>query len=83
MYLTFFLFPLQKDAVQVHSVLYKNIKGTSALETGIIFACSQTFPCKGVRMQNVQLTHKGRNSLASCTNIEVEQIGSNTPQCPK
>ncbi|XP_027102910.2 polygalacturonase QRT2-like [Coffea arabica] len=71
----------QKNAVQVNSVSYRNIKGTSATEKGIIFECSATFPCEGVRMENVQLTHKGRSSLAACNNIHVQQIGNNTPQC--
>ncbi|KAL3537443.1 hypothetical protein ACH5RR_000809 [Cinchona calisaya] len=73
----------QKNAVQVKSVLYKNIKGTSALEKGIIFNCSETFPCEGVRMQNIELTHNGQSSEASCANINVQQIGRNTPRCPK
>ena len=74
------VFLLQKNAVQVNSVSYRNIKGTSATEKGIIFECSATFPCEGVRMENVQLTHKGRSSLAACNNIHVQQIGNNTPQ---
>lgn len=74
---------LQKNAVQVKNVLYKNIKGTSALEEGIIFNCSKSFPCEGIKVQNVELKHKGRSSVATCTNVNVQQIGRNTPQCPK
>ncbi|CAI9103051.1 OLC1v1001479C1 [Oldenlandia corymbosa var. corymbosa] len=72
---------LQKNGVHVENVLYKNITGTSASREGVILQCSETFPCEGVKLQNVQIYHNGRNSSASCSNVNVLELGTNTPQC--
>ncbi|CAI9103055.1 OLC1v1001483C1 [Oldenlandia corymbosa var. corymbosa] len=74
---------MQKNAVHIENVLYKNIIGTSASDEGVIFQCSEAFPCEGVKMQNVQIKYNGRSSVASCSNVNVQELGANTPKCPK
>ncbi|KAL2536726.1 Polygalacturonase QRT2 [Forsythia ovata] len=74
----------QKSAVQVENVVYKNIRGTSASEVAMKFDCSATFPCKGVVLQNVNLTGQaGRNAKATCTNLKLDyRVASISPRCP-
>ncbi|PON36531.1 Glycoside hydrolase [Parasponia andersonii] len=45
----------QQKAVQMKNVLYKSISGTSASQAAIKFACSSTFPCEGIVLQDIDL----------------------------
>lgn len=75
---------LQKSAVQVKNVLYQNIKGTSASDIAINFDCSESFPCQGIVLQNIELVKEGGSSAkAQCSNIRWTNAGSVSPLCPK
>ncbi|KAK2651572.1 hypothetical protein Ddye_011428 [Dipteronia dyeriana] len=45
----------QTVAVKVENISFKNIKGTSATEESIRFACSDDLPCQGLYLEDVQL----------------------------
>ncbi|KAL0415329.1 UNVERIFIED_CONTAM: putative polygalacturonase [Sesamum latifolium] len=46
----------QTSAVSIDSVYFRNIKGTSATEEAIRFACSDSYPCKRLYLENIRLT---------------------------
>lgn len=52
---TYIYIYMQRSAVQIENVLYKNIKGTSASKMAIKFGCSKAFPCQGVLLQDINL----------------------------
>ncbi|PON34761.1 Glycoside hydrolase [Parasponia andersonii] len=71
------------SAVQVRDVLYQNITGTSATKVAIKFDCSESFPCKGIEIQNVDIRyHQKDKTKALCQNVELTDIGDVTPICP-
>ncbi|KAJ0985689.1 hypothetical protein J5N97_004045 [Dioscorea zingiberensis] len=46
----------QTSAVKVEDVSFIGIKGTSATENAIKFACSDSFPCEGIFLKDIFLT---------------------------
>ncbi|KAM7476736.1 hypothetical protein LguiB_023979 [Lonicera macranthoides] len=87
--------PEQYSAVQVENIVYKNIKGSSASEVAIKFDCSDSFPCKGILVQDVNLYHlqkghtdtsgSGRSGQqdveASCSSVWLTTKGRVSPLC--
>lgn len=67
----------QRSAVQVKHVLYQNIRGTSASTDAITFNCSQSVPCQGIVLQNIQL----QNGRAKCNNVKPAYKGAVSPRC--
>lgn len=47
---------LQTSAVKIESVSFRGIRGTFATEDAIIVACSDSYPCKRLHLENIQLT---------------------------
>ncbi|KAK9152438.1 hypothetical protein Syun_010747 [Stephania yunnanensis] len=45
----------QTSAVRVKNISFTHIKGSSATEEAIRFACSESFPCKEIELEDVQL----------------------------
>lgn len=45
----------QTTAVKVENISFVNVKGTSATEEAIRFACSDTFPCEGLYLEDIEL----------------------------
>ncbi|KAM6570411.1 hypothetical protein CsatB_018396 [Cannabis sativa] len=45
------------SAVQVSKVSFENIKGTSVTKEAIKLDCSESFPCKDIKMENVHFTY--------------------------
>ncbi|XP_074371598.1 polygalacturonase-like [Apium graveolens] len=73
----------QKSAVLVKNVVYQNITGTSATDVAIKFDCSQTHPCQGIVLRDVELrAPKDEVAQAFCNNVEIKQIGTVSPSCP-
>ncbi|KAJ4969962.1 hypothetical protein NE237_003061 [Protea cynaroides] len=73
----------QDSAVQVETVTYKNIQGTSASEVAMKFNCSKAFPCNGILLQDINLVREGEGTaIALCENVKWTQIGRVSPLCP-
>ncbi|XP_051123922.1 polygalacturonase QRT2-like [Andrographis paniculata] len=72
----------EKSGVQVEKIVYKNIRGTSASKVAINFNCSQTVPCKNLRLENVNLTPQtqGEKIEALCSSAIVSKKNS-IPSC--
>ncbi|KAL2507465.1 Polygalacturonase QRT2 [Forsythia ovata] len=72
----------QKSAVQVMDVVYNNIRGTSASEVAIKLECSDTVPCRGIVLENINLSRQGEGEAeANCSNI-IGLISLGTPVSP-
>lgn len=57
----------QTSAVQVYDVRFIGIKGTSATENAMKFACSDSFPCEGIYLEDIQLSlDSGGDPTAYC-----------------
>ncbi|XP_027344823.1 probable polygalacturonase At1g80170 [Abrus precatorius] len=59
----------QTSALKVESISFIDIQGTSATEEAIKFACSDTFPCEGLYLENIYLIPGfGGNTKSCCWN---------------
>ncbi|KZV34800.1 polygalacturonase-like [Dorcoceras hygrometricum] len=67
--------PHQSSGVEISNVIYREIHGTSATEVAIKFDCSKTYPCKGITLDDVNLTHGDKTALASCKNVRGTATG--------
>ncbi|KAL4631854.1 hypothetical protein ACB092_04G007600 [Castanea dentata] len=61
--------PLQSSGVMISEVTYRNIQGTSATAEAVTFNCSPSSPCRGIKLQDIKLTHNNRAATSSCKNI--------------
>lgn len=72
---------LQKSAVEVSNILYKNIKGTSASDIAIDFECSKSVPCHDIVLQDINLIKEGGGTAkSSCKNVEWTKMGQALPE---
>ena len=46
---------MQTSAVKVENIAFMHIKGTSATEEAIKFACSNDYPCEGLYLEDIEL----------------------------
>ncbi|OAY80186.1 putative polygalacturonase, partial [Ananas comosus] len=60
------------SAVQVCDVHYSEVKGTSSSGIAISLACSETTPCAGITMENIniQSTNQGEDETTTCYNAQ-------------
>ncbi|KAK6125173.1 hypothetical protein DH2020_041074 [Rehmannia glutinosa] len=54
------------SAVGIDSISFRGIKGTSATEYGIIFACSDSYPCKRLHLENIQIITSTGTAKSFC-----------------
>eukprot|EP00258_Populus_trichocarpa_P050458 XP_024466477.1 polygalacturonase [Populus trichocarpa] len=60
--------PNEVSGIQISDVIYQGIRGTSATPVAIKFDCSFKYPCKGITLQNVNLTYLNKEAQSTCTN---------------
>lgn len=58
----------QTSSVKVEHVSFRGIRGTSATEEAIRFACSDNFPCERISLGDIDLYNEGGNTSAFCWN---------------
>ncbi|CAK7325010.1 unnamed protein product [Dovyalis caffra] len=66
------------SGVKISGVTYKNIRGTSATQVAMNFACSSSNPCKGLKLEDIKLTYYNRSSasaMSSCKNASGSNKG--------
>lgn len=73
---------MQKEAVKIRNVVFKNIRGESATKKGITLKCSSSVPCQAIKLENIKLDYKGERSSAICSSAQVLQRGTISPNCP-
>lgn len=60
--------------------MFKDIKGTSATQNGVILICSGGTPCEDVELSDIYLTFNGVATTATCANVKPTLMGT-TPNC--
>lgn len=73
----------QTLAVKVENISFMHIKGTSATEEAIRFACSDDSPCEGLYLEDIQLlSSTGGTTSSFCWEAQGSSLGSlNPPAC--
>ncbi|XP_077211822.1 polygalacturonase-like [Tasmannia lanceolata] len=71
--------PNQTSGIKISGVTYQNIKGTSATKIAMKFSCSASNPCKGIGLQDINLTFFGEQAESFCQNIEGTSQGAVMP----
>lgn len=56
---------MQTSGLRVKNISYIRIKGTSATENAIKFACSDNYPCQGIYLEDIQLVPESGSILKS------------------
>ncbi|GER37897.1 pectin lyase-like superfamily protein [Striga asiatica] len=74
---------MQKSAVQVENIIYRNIRGTSATNAAINFDCSSWVPCRNIVLENVKLSGlTARPKVqAVCNNLNLTTETNSIPGC--
>ncbi|GLT32581.1 hypothetical protein SLA2020_072390 [Shorea laevis] len=76
----------EPSKVAISDVHFINIRGTTTSKVAVSLLCSESTPCQGIHMKNINLAYTGEpNNLpysSTCTNAKVEYIGiQNPPPC--
>ncbi|CAL5391471.1 unnamed protein product [Camellia sinensis] len=71
--------PGQNSGVIISDVTYQDIHGTSATAVAVKFDCSKKYGCKGIRLEDVNLTFGDQPAEASCVNVGGSTSGSVEP----
>ncbi|XP_077241117.1 pectin lyase-like superfamily protein [Tasmannia lanceolata] len=58
--------PNQTSSIKLERVSFKQIRGTSATENAMIFACSDNFPCMDIYLSDIQLLYSVGKTNAYC-----------------
>jgi polygalacturonase len=76
-----------RSAVEVSNVVFKNIRGTTVTKDAIKLQCSESVPCHGVTLQDIDLklvagsgTKHGGTTESTCQNAEWSRLGAVLPQ---
>ncbi|XP_027119583.1 polygalacturonase-like [Coffea arabica] len=72
--------PRQTSGVKIDQVIYQNIQGTSATPVAVIFDCSPSNPCRGIKLRDIKLTYLNRKAQSLCKNIGGTAAGVITPE---
>ncbi|KAK4788646.1 hypothetical protein SAY86_019965 [Trapa natans] len=70
------------SSVKISDVHFKNIRGTSASATAVSLTCSKKFPCKGIQIEDVNLSYVGTRDVpygGSCINVQPTFAGKQNP----
>lgn len=70
----------QISGVKISDVTYQDIHGTSTSQVALKLACSKANPCKGIRLEDVNLTFKNQQAQALCSNAAGTSYGVNKPE---
>ncbi|CAK8534338.1 unnamed protein product [Lathyrus sativus] len=66
--------------IKISKVSFKNIRGTTKAEEGVVLLCSSGAPCDGVELSNIDLKFKGQPARALCSNVN-PIVKGNAPTC--
>ncbi|CAL0302928.1 unnamed protein product [Lupinus luteus] len=68
------------SGIKISRVTYNNIKGTSATPEAITFDCSPSYPCEGIKLQDINLTYNNETATSTCKNIGGTSNGTLVPE---
>ncbi|CAN6453392.1 unnamed protein product [Victoria cruziana] len=67
--------------VKISDITFRNIKGTSTTPVAVSLLCSKSFPCKNVKVEDINLSYKGPGGpiSSSCKNVMASYSGTQVP----
>uniref|UniRef100_A0A9I9EAF9 Exopolygalacturonase-like n=1 Tax=Cucumis melo TaxID=3656 RepID=A0A9I9EAF9_CUCME len=67
--------------IKISKVSFKNIRGTSATPVAVKLVCSQSNPCEGVEVADIDLTYSGSEGpiKSQCANVKPVISGKQNP----
>ena len=67
--------------IKISNVSFKNIRGTSATPVAVKIVCSQSNPCEGVEVADIDLTYSGSEGpiKSQCANVKPVISGKQNP----
>ncbi|MCD7461781.1 hypothetical protein HAX54_047100 [Datura stramonium] len=73
--------PSEASSVQIKDVTFSNISGTSHTVEAVILNCSATFPCQGIKLNDINLVYNGTGgpAVSSCANAKGTPTGKELP----
>ncbi|MCE3215746.1 hypothetical protein HAX54_003337 [Datura stramonium] len=71
----------QASSVKIKDVTFNNIRGTSSSIAAVTFNCSALFPCEGINLRDINLSHNGVGgpAIALCANAQGHAAGKELP----
>ncbi|KAJ1433222.1 Pectin lyase fold/virulence factor [Sesbania bispinosa] len=66
--------------IKISRVTFKDIKGTSVTQKGMILICSSGTPCEDMELSDIDLTFNGVATITTCANAKPTILGK-TPTC--
>ncbi|CAN4095045.1 unnamed protein product [Withania somnifera] len=71
----------QESSVQIKDVTFNNITGSSSSVETVIFNCSASHPCRGIKLDDINLVHKGYGgpAISYCANAIGTSTGKQLP----
>ncbi|CAN4122315.1 unnamed protein product [Withania somnifera] len=76
----------QESSVQIKDVTFNNITGSSSSVEAAILNCSASLPCRGIKLNDINLIHKGHDgpAISRCANAIGTSAGKElSPNCLK
>ncbi|PIN17523.1 Polygalacturonase [Handroanthus impetiginosus] len=69
--------PYNQCQAEISDVSFDNIRGTTATQLAVKLKCSKGYPCKNVRISNINLAYHGSNGKATseCANVKPKLTG--------
>ncbi|XP_021752147.1 polygalacturonase-like [Chenopodium quinoa] len=72
--------PHQNSGVKISNIKYINVKGVSRTKEAIIFTCSPSNPCTGIKLKDVRLTFGNKPAISKCSYARGSSRGKVTPR---
>ncbi|GFP99920.1 exopolygalacturonase clone gbge184 [Phtheirospermum japonicum] len=63
--------------VEIKSVKFIDVRGSSATSIGVKLDCSQSKPCQDIQLSGVNLSIEGQSTTASCINVNYKFLEPN------
>lgn len=67
---------LQPSKVKISDITYKNIRGTSFTRLAVNLICTDEFPCKNIKMQDINLRYQNTQEKTASMCMNAKPIAS-------
>ncbi|OWM86972.1 hypothetical protein CDL15_Pgr016008 [Punica granatum] len=66
------------SSVQIQDVMFRRIRGTSKSQAAVNLRCSRLYPCKNIKLADINLSYKGPANT-TCLNVQASAWGLQKP----
>ncbi|KAE9599252.1 putative galacturan 1,4-alpha-galacturonidase [Lupinus albus] len=70
---------MQPSLVKISNIVFSNVRGTTLTPIAVDLRCSKLFPCRNVRISNINLKHASIPISSRCANIKPVYTGVQHP----